>query len=148
MPQGGQTEPRLSVWFKVQCSHWVFLTFVYETFPHGNYCAERWSSSLITAYWTDQAAHHWISGKPIVFLTRNHFFSDLLSSGVRSKVVKGQRTYRLFAGTFYFYSCTSILTTLPWKIHLALFCCFYCLHVSTSSWWSLSFELEYISLYH
>lgn len=31
----------------------------------------------------------------------NHgVFADLLSSGVRSKVLKGQRTYRLFAGVF------------------------------------------------
>lgn len=30
------------------------------------------------------------------------FLTDLLSSGVRSKVVKGQRTYRLFAGAWCF----------------------------------------------
>lgn len=33
-----------------------------------------------------------------VFFLTFLFLTDLLSSGVRSKVVKGQRTYRLFAG--------------------------------------------------
>lgn len=60
-----------------------------------------------------------------VFLnSHSRIFSDLLSSGVRSKVVKGQRTYRLFAGMLVLFR-TSVLTTLPWKSTL-LFCSFDC----------------------
>lgn len=39
-------------------------------------------------------------------ITNHDLLSELLSSGVRSKVVKGQRTYRLFAGVFVFPDCT------------------------------------------
>uniref|UniRef100_A0A8C2JPC9 ubiquitinyl hydrolase 1 n=1 Tax=Cyprinus carpio TaxID=7962 RepID=A0A8C2JPC9_CYPCA len=47
---------------------------------------------------------------------------DLLSPGVRGKTLKGQRTYRLFAGMFvWFYSFQNLLVdTIFWKFHIGL----------------------------
>lgn len=52
---------------------------------------------------------HFLVKSLFVFFANHDFLSDLLSSGVRSKVVKGQRTYRLFAGAFVF--CCHITTS-------------------------------------
>lgn len=49
------------------------------------------------------------------------FLPDLLSSAVRSKVVKGQRTYRLFAGA------------LPWTEKIFFIDCWFPLHQSFST---------------
>lgn len=79
MAQGVHTEPHLFVWFKAQCSHWVFLTFVYLTLPHGKYFAECWSSSLIIRYWTNQAADHSVSVKAVgFFFSLTYLFRSLV----------------------------------------------------------------------